>query len=273
MLGIHTHVGKPIQLYHFNTSNITCDLVAPAPTLDGYVNYFWLMQVAAGPVDLEVIPDGALDLGLSPEIQEFAAIYLPAANRFTIPLEGPICYVGVCIKVEHSAKILGLNLADIAALSAGTDTRRVLHLDPLIEKLQVPFDLEQLAKILNEFFTYRLQRPPSRIKKSHNASSQQLLIALQQSLANQRLADVATHLGISERQFRRLAESQFGLAPKKLQRILRLQAALSEYFQSKSALSQDHFYDDSHKIREIRELTGLTPGEIKNMAELYNQSN
>ncbi|MEL7144613.1 MAG: hypothetical protein AAFZ17_22885 [Cyanobacteria bacterium J06650_10] len=51
---------------------------------------------------------------------------------------------------------------------------------------------------------------------------------------------------------------------------MRLQTALRALLTPDTLATDDGFYDEAHRIKEIRSLTGLTPGQIKHMAEIYN---
>ena len=82
---------------------------------------------------------------------------------------------------------------------------------------------------------------------------------------------MAAHVGLSERQFRRVMRDQLGLSPKQLHRVVRLQQSLREVLDAAGTPWTAGFYDDSHRIRELKALTGLTPGQIQRMAEIYNQ--
>jgi AraC-like DNA-binding protein len=79
-----------------------------------------------------------------------------------------------------------------------------------------------------------------------------------------RVEEVAATLGISDRQLRRRFLATVGYSPKTLQRILRLRrflAAASAADLARGALSAG-YADQAHLTREVRALTGLTPGEI-----------
>ena len=65
-------------------------------------------------------------------------------------------------------------------------------------------------------------------------------------------------------------QSLFGFGPKKIQRIMRLQASLRALLTPDTLATDDGFYDEAHRIKEIRSLTGLTPGQSRRMAEIYN---
>jgi len=99
-----------------------------------------------------------------------------------------------------------------------------------------------------------------------------MIAALEDTMGSGSIAQISATLGVSERQFRRLSVDLFGLSPKKLQSILRLQKALEELFYCEPDQIQDLYYDDSHRIRELKRLTGCTPGQIRKLAEKYNHS-
>jgi AraC-like DNA-binding protein len=94
---------------------------------------------------------------------------------------------------------------------------------------------------------------------------------MQQTLGDNGVSAIAARFDLSDRQFRRILTNMFGFGPKKVQRIVRLQLALRDLMQSKAGATLDGYYDDPHRIRELRLLTGMTPGDIRRMAEIYNQ--
>ena len=93
---------------------------------------------------------------------------------------------------------------------------------------------------------------------------------MQASVGVRGMEDIAGLFDMSDRQFRRVMGSLFGYGPKKIQRVMRLQASLKALFASDALELEQGIYDDAHKIKEIRALTGLTQGQIKKMAEIYN---
>jgi len=89
MFGHQESGEKPIQLYHFGNPKVRCHLLEPDDELKSGIHYYWHIKIAEGPVDLTVIPDNAIDFIVSPDVADFAAIYFPVAEKFTIALEGP----------------------------------------------------------------------------------------------------------------------------------------------------------------------------------------
>jgi AraC-like DNA-binding protein len=81
------------------------------------------------------------------------------------------------------------------------------------------------------------------------------------------VGSLASLTGLSARQVQRLTERYFGLTPKALARkyrALRAAVLLSRPELSPDELMaiQDHFYDQSHMIREIRLFSGRTPARV-----------
>jgi AraC-like DNA-binding protein len=76
---------------------------------------------------------------------------------------------------------------------------------------------------------------------------------------------LARRLGLSERTLRRRCETAFGYGPKTLARILRFQRFLrllrhSDKPRLAALAAASGFADQAHLTREVRDLSGLTPG-------------
>lgn len=263
MFGNIYNKGTPGQLYHIGTNGLTCELAEPDNALKSHIHYYWLMVVGHQAVELEVIPDAAIDLVVSPDLPDFSCVYLPTTEKFTIPLQGPIRYAGVCFHSESATPLLYATLEQIRTLDQGATTTKTLHLSALVESVSGEVQLEKLQAIFNAFFHRRLSQ-------QQHFPETSIINNLVENLEPASIGEIAKRVGVSERQFRRIATNLTGLSPKQLQRILRLQSSLHAMFDQYSTPDQDSFYDDSHKIREVKQLTGLTPGQIKKLAEKYN---
>ncbi len=257
---------RPVQLYQFAAGDHSFEHLPPADGLSDSVHYYWRLAVQAPRVDLEVIPDNAVDLVISPGIPNFAALYFPVDRPFVIPLEGPVTYMGVCMAADRSSEILGAGLPVLKALSAGVETVRFLGLEAMLACLEPATGLDSMAR---RFEKYLAGRPPT----PASAPMAGVLDILSDHLEPAGVVAVAKSLGVSERQFRRLSGELLGLPPKKLQRVLRLQRVLAELLSPDEATLREGFYDDAHLVHELRALTGLTPGEIRRLAEKYNTLN
>ena len=77
------------------------------------------------------------------------------------------------------------------------------------------------------------------------------------------VARAAASAGLSERQFRRVFEEQFGVSPKRYQRVLRVDRMIRRLhpapWEDDAHSGEPPFADQPHAIREFRAMTGMTP--------------
>lgn len=88
-----------------------------------------------------------------------------------------------------------------------------------------------------------------------------------------KLVTLHAAIGYSHRQVQRLTQRFFGLPPKALLRKSRALRAAAIFSNPRATADQlacvsDHFYDQSHMIREIRLFVGRTPGRLRNLQSL-----
>ena len=80
------------------------------------------------------------------------------------------------------------------------------------------------------------------------------------------IEDLARATGLSRRQVERRCNALYGAPPKLLARkyrALRAAVAMASHDADVDALIAEGFYDQSHMIREIKQFTGLTPGQVR----------
>jgi AraC-like DNA-binding protein len=281
VLGAQHQLINSRQLYHLELDGGQCQLAAPAEELTPFVDYYWVLSIDQPQLRLEVIPDTAVELVMSPDLPDFAALYLPVSKPFEIALEGPIHYSGVCFRSERAAEILAQPFQSLGQLCMGVETIDALGIHALVASLQQVTDPSRVAAIANAFWQSRLQENNAAARSGSVSGSEegaahtrishhQMITALEETAGAGSIAQISHTLGISERQFRRLSGDLFGLSPKQLQNTLRLQSALTELFRCEPRQLLDLYYDDSHRIRELKRLTGCTPKQIRRMAEKYN---
>jgi len=84
-------------------------------------------------------------------------------------------------------------------------------------------------------------------------------------LQSESVEHVAGRLGLSTRQLQRIILSNVGLAPKTLQRVMRMQRFLdvaARRGELAAASAEAGYADQSHLTREVRALSGLTPKRL-----------
>ena len=166
MFGNIYNKDAPGQLYHIGTYGLTCELAEPDDALKGHIHYYWLMEVDDQAIELEVIPDAAIDLVVSPDLPNFSCVYLPTTEKFTIPLQGPIRYAGVCFHTETAPSLLCATLEQIRDLDQGAATTKTLQLSALIEAISGEVKLTELCALFDTFFHSRLSQQDHMIEAS-----------------------------------------------------------------------------------------------------------
>jgi len=256
----------PGQIYHVHLEGGKTLLADPPEQFSTTIFYYWLLNIEVPEMDLEVIPDGAIDLVVSPSVPNFSAVYPPAINKFTIPLKGPIYYAGISFEPEAAQQFFAKDMKFLSNLEPGISTTQALDLERLASKIQGVTDIKNIQSIFNQELKEKKFQPTKR----YGQSAYQFFV---ENLQSSGKLEVAQRLGVSERQFRRSMHDISGLSPKKVQRIIRLQQLLHELFNSQNLVhSEDGYYDDSHRIKETKELIGKTYKEIQEMAEIYNKT-
>jgi AraC-like DNA-binding protein len=112
---------------------------------------------------------------------------------------------------------------------------------------------------------------------SRSVSSQRIQHALQ-VLAEQDLAAACTQLQMSERSLQRLFVSHWGISPKLVQRMLRIQRCIqlwdktdAQHRNLADLAAQTGLADQAHLAREFRQLVGYAPGNLKRQSSSVQQ--
>ncbi|HFK5544971.1 helix-turn-helix transcriptional regulator [Elizabethkingia anophelis] len=91
-----------------------------------------------------------------------------------------------------------------------------------------------------------------------------------------KVSNVAKELSINESTLYRLFINQIGQNPNTFFRTIRFRNALNEILRFEktkltSVAYQNHYTDQSHFIRDIKNITGQTPGELKNKTSIQQE--
>ncbi|GAA2023174.1 AraC family transcriptional regulator [Catenulispora yoronensis] len=167
---------------------------------------------------------------------------------------------GLEITLGHTGthRLLGLPMAHLAT---GFPTLAEILGRPgelLVEELAGLPDWEQRFHLLDGW----LQR---RAADSPVVPSWQVTRALRLIAAGRPLREVQHDVGWSARHLRSRFLEQVGMPPKSVARILRLQTALRARLTGRSwaqAAALARFHDQAHLTRDVKAMTGLTPGRL-----------
>lgn len=225
-----------------NESDVYREMAPPAWAGDA-VACFWIRRGSGESV--RVIPDGSTDIVWR---QGAGATVAGPDTRAWISSTTP---GGLIVGARFRAgagRALGIPLDELRDLRVPLDALG-LDLDPELDEARAPAAVAELA-----------------LRLTADAGPDLAVQAAARSLRDpgRRVEEVAASLGFSERQLRRRFLATVGYGPKTLQRVLRMRRFL------RSASADDlagsaitaGYADQAHLTREVRALTGLTPGEL-----------
>ena len=197
-------IDSPLQLYQLHDDSVRCYRAAPAENLTPYIHYYWWLDVSPGDTTLDVIPDNAIDLVTSPDIPGFSTLYLPSAETFSIPLSGPITYVGISFRAESAAAFFGAPQISISNFNPGEPATEKLGISELVNGVQALEKPDQLAAKLDALAAAHLASQPAIQSATASLNINKALAAMQASIGKQGMQLVAERFELSDRQFRRI---------------------------------------------------------------------
>jgi AraC-like DNA-binding protein len=239
---------------------------APPPPLWEYVECFWTRGTPSSPnAQHHVLPDGSIDLLLtytSPETGAAPASAL-AVGTMTRPLvvgaADASAYVGVRFWPGRALPFIGVPAAELTDLrvaisdvwrdrGGGLENVNVGDVATLRSRLEVSL-MERLAAA----------RPP-------DGTVDAAVRAILRAGGNLSIASLAPALGVTRQHLARAFATYVGVSPKVFARIARVRRVLARARVATqvdwAALAIDAgFYDQSHLVGDVRELTGRTPTE------------
>jgi AraC-like DNA-binding protein len=225
-----------------NESDVYREIAPPAWAREA-IACVWVRRGDGGSV--RVIPDGSTDIVWREGVG--ATVAGPDTGAWISKTAPGGLIVGVRFRAG-AGQALGLPLAELRDTRVPLDALG-LALDPELEPAAAPAAVAELALRLVA------DSPP-------DPAVQEAARLLGDP--DRRVEEVASLLGFSDRQLRRRFLATVGYGPKTLQRILRMRRFLASAGAgglARSALSAG-YADQAHLTREVRALTGLTPGEI-----------
>jgi AraC-like DNA-binding protein len=240
---------------------------APPASLASYIECFWsrteTLAPHRSPRSHRVLPDGCADIVIafegtaaSPAAMAVGAMTRPVVFADTTHAS----YVGVRFRPGVAGTLFGMPACDL------TDQRPDLRdvwpqVDALLDGLAGASDAAARTKILSAEIARRLLATTSLPPNSVVVAAAR--IAARRGRVS--IGTLASQLGLSRQHLARSFAQHVGLSPKMLARIVRARAVVDVVRQTTEvdwvSLALDAgYYDQSHLIADIRELTGLSPG-------------
>lgn len=229
--------------------------IAPHPALRPFVECFWLRRDPA-PAVQEILPDGCVDLLFDATAEQ--AFLIGAMTRpHAFTPAGPVDLVAVRF---HPG---GARLFVRDGLAQFTDGR--LDLDQL-----GPWGRTTAAAVGSAAPGSRVAALQAellgRLPCGHGDGIDAALAELRSAPAAFRVDRAAMAAGVSRQWFARAVQGRTGLAPKELQRILRLRAvlpALRGTGRLAAVAAAGGYADQAHLCRDARAIAGLPPGQLR----------
>jgi AraC-like DNA-binding protein len=236
----------------------------PPTALAGVVECFWRREPWRPPDhDLGVLPDGRVDLIWGGHGEAF--VIGPQTRALGRPARAQVAVVGVRFPPGIGPPLLGVPAHELADLHVALDSIDARPAVSLLRDLAVIEDPAQAPALIASAVAKRVD---SDWHWSPDPVVRRAAALLEHPEA--RVERVADELSLSERQLQRRFRDVVGYGPKTLQRVLRFQrllGALELGPEPEGGLAwiaaSNGYSDQSHVTRETRELSGLTPRQLK----------
>ena len=243
--------------------------------LNEYIRSYWhLSGHCTTPLMNRVFPDGYTDILLNfgdPLLQQrgtrevvdrstsFVSGIMTAPAQ--VGLSGQVDLLGISMQPGAAETVLGLPIHELADSRAELDSvwgKCVIQLEEALFPLP---GLQERVQYLNRWFSSKIS--------GYHAPDPMVRYTLKQLHKTSGIVDIGflhSLSGRSPRQQQRLFRTQVGLSPKKYARVIRFKKAMRILEEGRLSLSeialQLGFSDQAHLGREMKEFSGLTPGEL-----------
>lgn len=272
--------GEPTGLTGALTSPalFALDYLPPPPALAGFVTTFYHFRCDEREIrDVQPAAVGHLIVFLAGKgVMRFASgrtdpshpvsLLTPCGAAAPIEVAGPFHCIGAALSPLGWASLTGLHAGEWCdrMVPAGDHLGEEVEAlgDALIADYRDGVGAQELCRRLADFLLERLKP----VNPRHVALIQAVTAWLNSGF-HPPIEELFDKSAYSRRQTQRLVERYFGLGPRELKRkyrALRIVALLGrpEVSDADVAALTDHFYDQSHMIREIRHFAGRTPGRL-----------
>lgn len=223
---------------------------------------FWSIPAGSGPGTAfhEMYPDGGANLVLRLSPTGCRAVLLgPATEKASVEVDEDAEYLGVRFRVGEAPRLSDVPPAELTDRHADLAHLGGVGIDALGERLLSLRELGARQRLLE---TLLLPAPPL-VRDERARRAARLLEARGGQV---RVDEVASALGVHVRTLERLFLEHLGVRPKRLARLVRLRHLLTRLHAGRhdglAGLALACGYaDQAHMIREMKALTGRSPGE------------
>jgi AraC-like DNA-binding protein len=226
--------------------------IDPPDRLADFVESFWMLELGAEESrDIIVLPDGKIDLFFSRSATE--PFHVTLSGLETMPDQATLAAGTVMFAI--SFKLLSIEYILKSTVAGLIDTATYLPVDFW------GFNADDLCDF--EAFSRKAAATiQSFLPAEIDSRKRDLFSLLYSTKGNMPVGELAAKVYWSSRQINRYFSQQFGLSLKAYCNILRFRASFTQINAGK-LFPQENFADQSHFIREVKKLSGVSPKELK----------
>jgi AraC-like DNA-binding protein len=243
--------GQRTSYARMTYQDIHYEQIKPHEALADFVESFWMLQNHGTDKEIVVLPDGRIDLFLS--LSPVEPFHITLSGLETQPHQ-TILPAGT-LMFAVSFKLLACEYIFKDTLSRLLDS--ATHL---------PDDFWDFSSkdLLNfkQFCKKSAHNIQSLLPGSIDNRKQKLFHLIYQSKGSMSVSELSQNVFWSNRQINRYFNQQYGLSLKTYCKILRFRASFTHIKEGK-LYPQENFADQSHFIKEVRKLSGVSPKELK----------
>jgi AraC-like DNA-binding protein len=247
----------------------------PSPILSGIIKHFLILENDSS-LMLRIFSDGNTGMVFNngdPLYRQECS----SANREALPqifIYGQLDVfqnvissgkIKLLIAVLHpygASALLRLPAFELKNQSIDASIFQFLRSESVLDQMHGHFDVFDKIRIVENSLLSTLRQP-----FIHNLLATNAIHLIDQSHGSLSVTDLASALNVHERQLQRVFEEHIGVTPKRYSGIARIQYFL-KLLRNRSlettltdVLYDSGFYDPAHLNRELKNLSGLTPGQ------------
>ncbi|MGR6872383.1 DUF6597 domain-containing transcriptional factor [Pseudomonas sp. HK3] len=242
----------------------------PSTPLNQWVQMFWQLNVPYGSYHYRSVPDNCVDLIINVAQPDEMFIVTPFTSSIVFEMTGPVTYFGIRFRLlgHHGlicAPVGEWNNPEHTVTPNDLLSPDVLH--QLCESVTQKLEFQPRCEAVSGVILGAIQH-----RKIDSRIARYIRYCYQSPQSNINLSDKqCAQFGLSARQLRRLTHQYLGLTPKDFAKVLRFQTTLNLMnLEPASGVWANHYYDQSHFIREFKSMSGVTPSEFLSSSVLYN---
>jgi AraC-like DNA-binding protein len=252
----------------------------PAKVLAPYVSCIWVLEMENEITKVsdfdKVFPDGSPELVFTilgsftcrnngiVNKQSHAILFGQTSRFIELKPSGDIVTIGVKFKPNGLAYFTAITQNELASNYFEAKDIFPKFDNNIVEKLSCATSLRMKINLIEGVLVEILSKRNISFLKKMSAIDY-ALSRLQESNGSIKVNEIAKQLSVSTRELERKFNNDVGITPKQLSRIYRFQYALTlkgKYSTLADLSFHAGYYDQSHFIREFKNIGGNTPGSL-----------